>query len=177
MPATVEPTPPALPTVTRIAARIPSIADLECDRTDGDGVEDAALRIDVGGGDESQDGERSDDVHEGDERAGAEDGAGQGAARIADLFAHGGDQFEAGEGEGDLRPEVDRVPVPCGQHVGDGEVGGGAMAESRRVPAMHDQHDERHVGADAAGVLQPLADVEADDVEDHGDQEQGRARR
>ena len=111
MPATVEPTPPALPTVTRTAARTPRKPILRRDGADGDGVEDAALRIEVGGGHEREDGEGSGNVDEGDEGAGGEDGAGQGAARVADFFAHGGDELEAGEGEGDLGPEIDGVPV------------------------------------------------------------------
>ena len=148
-------------------------AELERDGAKGNGVEDAALGVEVGGGHQGENGEGADDIHEGDERAGAEDGARQGAARIADFLAHGGDEFEAGEGEGDLRPEVDRVPVPRGHHVAEREVG------CRAVVKIDDggdagEHEERHIGSHAAGILEPFADVEADDVQDHGDQKHGQ---
>jgi hypothetical protein len=147
-------------------------AEAQGDGADGNGVEDAGLGIDVVGGDEGENGEGANDVHESDERARAEDRAGQRAAGIVDLFAHGGDKFKAGEGEGDLRPEVDGVPVPCGKHVGAGEVGGGAVAEHDEA-SYGDKHEQRDVSADAAGVLEPLADVETDDVEEHGNGKQG----
>ena len=110
-------------------------ADPQDNRAQGNGVKDAALRIEIGSRHKRQNGERAGNVHEGDERAGAEDGAGQGAARIAHFFAHGGDQFEAGEGEGDLRPEIDRVPVPRGHHVAEREVGRGAMTQANQIAA------------------------------------------
>ena len=34
------------------------------------------------------------------------------------------------------------------------------------------KHEQRHIGSDAARVLKPFADVEADDVENHGDEQQ-----
>jgi hypothetical protein len=70
-------------------------ADAQRDRADGDGVKDAALRIEAGGGHQPENRKRAGDVHERDERARAEHGAGQRAARVAHLFAHGGDQVRA----------------------------------------------------------------------------------
>ena len=129
------------------------------------------MGIDSVGGDESEDCDGSDDVHEGDERTGAKDGAWEGSSGVADFFAHGGDEFEAGEGKGDLRPEVDGVPIPGGHHVGGGEVGGGTVAEAD-YGGDADEDYKWDVGADAAGVLEPLTDIEADDVEDYGDYEE-----
>src|ERR1019366_5008284 len=55
------------------------------------------------------------------------------------------------------------------------EMGGGsemrAVAEGDRG-ADDEQNQKRNVGADASGVLQPLADVEANDVQPNGDQQQ-----
>ncbi len=99
-------------------------ADAHRDRSQGDGVEDAALRIEIAGGHQCEDGKGSGDIHERDQSPGAKDGPRQSAARLTNLFAHGGNEFETGEGKRDLRPEVDRVPVPGRQYVGDGEVGG-----------------------------------------------------
>src|SRR6202034_2588989 len=79
-------------------------------------------------------------------------------------------EFEAGEGKGDLRPEIDGVPVPRRQHVADGEVRDGSVAP-REECAERDEDGKRQEGADSACVLQPLADVEADDVQPDGDEE------
>ena len=68
---------------------------LQRDWTDGDGVEDAALRVEIACGHQREDGEGSGNVHERDQRAGAKDCARQSAARIAHLLAHGGNEFEA----------------------------------------------------------------------------------
>ena len=110
----------------------------------GDRVKDAALRIEIGSGHQRENGERARNVHERDERAGAEDSARQRAARIVHFLAHGGNQFEAGESKGDLRPEIDRIPVPRGHHVGQGEMRGGAVAQARpaqpRPPASAAAH-------------------------------------
>ena len=107
-------------------------ANAQSDGADRDGAEDAALRIDVAGRHQGENGECAADVHEGDERPCAEDGARQGAARIAHFFTHCRNQFKAGEGECDLRPEIDRVPIPRGHHVVQREMRGGAVAKSRR---------------------------------------------
>jgi hypothetical protein len=48
-----------------------------------------------------------------------------------------------------------------------------AQADERGYNA---EDQEGQVGADAACVLQPFADVEADDVENHGDQKQGQRK-
>ena len=60
---------------------------LQRDRAHGDGVKDAALGIDVGGGNQRQHGEGSGNVHESDQGACAEDRARQRAARIAHFLA------------------------------------------------------------------------------------------
>ncbi len=52
----------------------------------------------------------------------------------------------------------------------------GAMAEANDY-GDGGKHDQRHIGADAACVLKPFADVEADDVEDHGHQQQAERNR
>ena len=91
--------------------------DAQRDRAHGNGVKDAALGIDAGGRRQCQNGEGAADVHERDERAGAEDRARQRPARIVHLFGHAGNELEAGERKCDLRPEVDRVPVPRRHHV------------------------------------------------------------
>ena len=176
MPATVLPTPPALPAVTRTAASTPRKPSRQRDRSNGDGVKHAALGIQIGGGHEGENGKRSDDVHEGDERAGAEDGSRQRAARIVHLFAHGRDQFEPGECKRDLRPEIDRVPVPRGQHVGDSEMGRRAVPTGNDRSNAH-QHQQRHIGSHAARILQPFADVQPDDVQHHSNQQACQARR
>ena len=148
-------------------------ADAQHDGAGGDGLKDAALGIEAGRRREREDGEGSGNVHEGDERAGAEDCARQSTARIAHLFGHAGNQLEAGEREGDLRPEVDGVPIPRGTHVGERELRDRAVAQAdQHGHAGEDQ--QRQIGADAARVLQPFADVEADDVEHHRDQKQGQ---
>ena len=83
---------------------------------------------------------------------------GQSFFRIADFFAHRGDQFESDESESDLRPEIHRVPIPVRHHVDPSEMRDGAvpMPHDRR---RADQHQQRNVGAYSAGILQPLADI------------------
>ena len=136
-------------------------------------MKDAALWVNVGGGHQRENGKGADDVHQGNQRPSAKDGPRQRPARIAHFFAHGRDKLQSSEGEGDLRPEVDRVPVPCGQHVLDGEV------RRRAVPETNDrgnngQHHQGNIRADAARILQPLADVQPHDVQHHGHQKHGQ---
>ena len=146
-------------------------SDTQRNRADGDGLKDAALGVDVGGGSECQDGKGSSDIHESDEGACTEDRAGQSTARVVDLFAHGRDELEAGKCKGDLRPEVHCVPVPRGHHVGQGEMRDGAVARAN-YDCHDDQNQQGRIGSYATGVLQPFADVKADDVERDGENQQ-----
>ena len=86
------------------------------------------------------------------------------AARVFDFFAHHGRHFESGEGEGELRPEIHCVPIPVRDQAGQREVRPRSMAKpDEERDRQKDQ--QRKVGADATRVLQPLADVQAHDVE------------
>ncbi len=50
---------------------------------------------------------------------------------------------------------------------------GGAVAPNHKRGNAH-QHHQGHIGSNAARVLQPLADVQPDDVQNHGDKENGK---
>ncbi len=113
------------------------------------------------------------DVHQCNQCSGAEYRTRKRTPRITHLFAHRGDKLKPSESKRDLRPEVHRVPVPRRHHVLHGKV-------RRRAVLEHDDHryeakyHERQIRADAAGILQPLADIQANDVEDHRNQEQSQ---
>ena len=77
-------------------------AELQRVRSNGNGVKDAALGIEIGGRHQRENGEGSSDVHQSNQRSCAKDGPRQRPPRITNLFAHGGNEFQAGEGEGDL---------------------------------------------------------------------------
>jgi hypothetical protein len=51
-------------------------------------------------------------------------------------------------------------------------MGGGTVAQANQR-GYANQHQQGHIGADAACILKPLADVEADDVQHHSYQKNG----
>ena len=145
-------------------------AELERDRSDGNGVKDAALGIDIGW------------------RARATRIAKVPAMYIraisapAPKTARG--SVRRGSRTSSLMAETSSRPVKakaiCDQKLTVSQFHVGIMlamvkcvaepcreADDRRDA---DQHQQGHIGAHAAGILQPLADVQADDIQHHSDQ-------
>src|SRR6202034_797736 len=89
------------------------------------------------------------------------------AAWIFDLFSHEGGSFGAAEGEGQHRPEDYVVEVSAGLHRVQRELSGGAVT----MPGNQSHYDDDADGdphSECAHIMQPLADVEADDVQQRG---------
>ena len=131
----------------------------------------AAGGLDLLRGNQREHRKGADDVDDGDQHSGGEHCTRESFARIANLIAHGGDQLKPGKGEGDLRPEIDGIEIPVRHHVGNREVRDGTVAHINKG-CDGGKHQQRNVGGDAARVLQPLADVQADDIQDHCDGQQ-----
>ena len=71
---------------------------------------------------EHQHRQRPSNVHRGNQHTRRVHRTRQSSLRIAHFATHRRNQFQPGKGKGNLRPEIDRVPVPCRHHVVQAEV-------------------------------------------------------
>ena len=122
---------------------------------------------------QGQDGEGPEYVKAADGQATDPGGAADGSLRIADLAAHDGAEFQPAEGERDLRPEVQVVPVPFGHHAD----GCRSTVPQERHQAGKDDDDSGNARRHGSKVLVPFADLEADEVRNQGDPQSGNRHR
>jgi hypothetical protein len=104
------------------------------------------------------------DVADGEDDAGDEQRERDGAARILDLIAHGRGGLNGAEGEEDGRPEDGIVEGPVRDKAGSGYVDGGPQAPEGEG-CQEQQCGERQKAAECADVVEPLAGLDAADVE------------
>ena len=158
--APVTPTPAS---VTRSAASVPIPGSPAFADAAAIALRDARQAARLARGQSHEEARRSCEIDGRDERAHDEEGAGQVAARIADLVAEERRGFDSSEREGDRREEEGVLEPRRGDELRRRK--GRRRAESgEHDGARDDEENRRDPGRDSGGVVQPRAVLEAADV-------------
>ena len=112
---------------------------------------------------------RAEHVDHHDADAGEQHAAAQRCGRVVDLPAQRRGQLQPRVREGHRRKQVDGLKIHVGRHQAGGREARRAAVRHHHPRGEKDEDQRRHPGAESAHVLQPLADVQADDVQGHGD--------
>src|SRR2546430_5616756 len=135
-----------------------------------DSLEDADLVF----ADRHQQGQSRAEVERTGKNAAPSNRAGKSFARVFNFVAHDGSKFEADEAETDHAEGVENEA----RIRGNAEIGGGD-GSSEAEPNNDAKRDQKAAGdecTEAAHVIDPLADAEADDVEGNENREKGEGR-
>ena len=115
-------------------------------------------------GQHEEEGRGPGDVSDGEDDAADEQGPGDGAAGGLDFVSHGGGGLDGAEGEKDVGPEDGVVERPVGDEAGGRDVEDNAETEPGDE-GEQEEKGERDEDAECADVVEPLAGVDAEDVE------------